>query len=218
VLLELTEVLRCPRDHEESFVVCVSYAAEGRHVVRGVVGCPHCQAEFPIVDGVLRCDFGRASGPSDGGTGSAAETAAPRASDRATVRPPDSALTAEGLSTFLDLRGPGGYVVLAGGTARLAGAFAALAPGVHVVAVNAPAAVAPADGCSWIVSPLRIPLKASQVRGVALGADCAAEPWLGEAARVLLRGLRVVVEDERAGPAGITELARGAGVFVGAKA
>jgi hypothetical protein len=55
------------------------------------------------------------------------------------------------------------------------------------------------------------------VRGVVLGADCVAEPWLAEGVRVLLHGLRLVAEDERASPAGIVELARGAGVLVGEK-
>jgi uncharacterized protein YbaR (Trm112 family) len=203
MLLELTEVLRCPRDHEESFVVCVAYESEGRHVVRGVVGCPHCQAEYPIREGIL--DLSEA--PGDEGRG-----AAPGESRGAAA-----GLTAEALATFLDLRGPGGYVLLAGGAARLAGAFAALVPGVHVVVVNPPAGLPPAEGCSWVVSPRVLPLRASQVRGVALGADCAAAPWPAEAARVLLRGLRLVIEDERASPDGIAELARGAGVFVGAK-
>jgi uncharacterized protein YbaR (Trm112 family) len=224
VLLELTEVLRCPRDHDESFVICVAYQAEGRHVVRGVVGCPHCQAEFPIRDGVLDfsggADAPTRGGPAGAGAGSAAQPGAPGplpGRGRSATPPAEGPLTGEALATFLDLRGPGGYVLLAGGATRLAAELAALVPGVHVVAVNAPPGVERAAECSWVVSPERLPLKAAQVRGVALGADCAAAPWLGEAARVLLRGLRVVVEDERASPDGISELARGAGVFVGAK-
>jgi len=228
VLLELTEVLRCPREHEESFVVCVAFQSKGRHVVRGIVGCPHCQAEFPIRDGVL--DLSRALGPEAGGAEPGEGVRSPGAEASTHGAQPGvpaplperqgaaaESLTAEALATFLDLRGPGGYVLLAGGATRLAAALAALVPGVHVVAVNAPPGVDPAADCSWVVSPERLPLKAAQVRGVALGADCAAEPWLGEAARVLLRGLRVVVEDERASPDGISELARGAGVYVGAK-
>jgi len=208
VLLELTEVLRCPRDHEESFVVCVSYAAEGRHVVRGIVGCPHCHAEFPIRDGILDLRDARTSGPSGDRT--------PPPPPVSTVRPSDGPLTPEALATFLDLRGPGGYVALVGAAGRLAAALTALAPGVHVVVVNGPAGER-APECSYVSCPDRIPLKASQARAVVLGADAAGEPWLAEAARVLLRGLRAVVEDERASPEGITELARGAGVFVGAK-
>lgn len=228
MLLELTEVLRCPRDHEESFVVCVAYASEGRHVVRGVVGCPHCQAEFPIREGILDLterpgDEGRGAAPGERGRGGDAEASTPGAQPGVPASLPEhegaaaGSLTAEALATFLDLRGPGGYVLLAGGVTRLAAAFAALVPGVHVVAVNPPPGLAPAAGCSWIVSPRGLPLKASQVRGVALGADCAGPPWPAEAARVLLRGLHLVIEDERASPDGVAELARGAGVFVGAK-
>jgi hypothetical protein len=55
------------------------------------------------------------------------------------------------------------------------------------------------------------------VRAVVLGADFAGEPWLAEGVRVLLKGLRLVVEDERASPGGIAELARGAGLLVGEK-
>ena len=200
MLLELTEILRCPRDHEESFVVCVAHRSEGRHVVAGVVGCPVCLAEFPIRDGVL--EF-------------AAHPGAP-------VPPPEregaEVLTADALATFLDLRGPGGYVVLAGGAGRLAPALTALLPGVHHVVVNAPRDAARSPDCSYVSCPDRIPVKAAQVRAAVLGAGCTGGPWPAEAARVLLRGLRVVIEDERASPDGISELARGAGVFVGEKA
>ena len=200
MLLELTEILRCPRDHEESFVVCVAHRSEGRHVVAGVVGCPVCLAEFPIRDGEL--EF-------------AAHPGAP-------VPPPEregaEVLTADALATFLDLRGPGGYVVLAGGAGRLAPALTDLLPGVHHVVVNAPRDAARSPDCSYVSCPDRIPVKAAQVRAVVLGAGCTGGPWPAEAARVLLRGLRVVIEDERASPDGISELARGAGVFVGEKA
>jgi uncharacterized protein YbaR (Trm112 family) len=200
VLLELTEILRCPRDHEESFVVCVAHRTEGRQVTSGVVGCPVCLAEFPIRDGEL--DFS-ASEPGE------AEPVAPQGA---------VALTAEALATFLDLRGPGGYLALVGGAARLAPALVALLPGVHHVVVNAPPDTARSPDCSYVSCTGRIPVRAAQVRAVVLGADCAGAPWPAEAARVLLRGLRVVIEDERASPDGISELARGAGVFVGEKA
>jgi uncharacterized protein YbaR (Trm112 family) len=216
VLLELTEVLRCPRDHEESFVVCVSYAAEGRHVVRGIVGCPHCHAEFPIRDGVLDYSEGTEGTGGTEGTKGTEGGGTLRPYDHTPVRPHDGPLTPEALATFLDLRGPGGYVVLVGAAGRLAAGLTALAPGVHVVVVDGPPGER-APECSYVSCRDRIPLKASQARAVVLGADRAAAPWPTEASRVLLRGLRVVVEDERASPEGISELARGAGVFVGTK-
>ncbi|MGD0483657.1 MAG: hypothetical protein ABSB58_03270, partial [Gemmatimonadales bacterium] len=151
MLLELTEILRCPRDHEESFVVCVAHRTEGRQVTSGVVGCPVCLAEFPIRDGEL--DF------SGGGPGAAAPP----------ERQSAAALTAEALATFLDLRGPGGYLVLAGGAGRLAPALVALLPGVHHVVVNAPPDAARSADCSYVCCPGRIPVKAAQVRAVVLG-------------------------------------------------
>lgn len=218
MLLELTEILRCPRDHEESFVVCVAHRSEGRHVVEGVVGCPVCLAEFPIRGGELdlteRTDAPthRRAGLED--AGSEAGNAAVAAERQGSV----AGLTADAVATFLDLRGPGGYVVLAGGAGVLAPALAPLLPGVHHVVVNAPRGAARSADCSYVSCPDRIPVKAAQVRAVVLGAGCAGGPWPAEAARVLLRGLRAVIEDERASPDGISELARGAGVFVGEKA
>jgi uncharacterized protein YbaR (Trm112 family) len=203
VLLELTEILRCPRDHEESFVVCVAHRSEGRHVHAGVVGCPVCLAEFPIREGELDLTE-RTDAPTHRRTELDGVAAGP--------------LTADALATFLDLRGPGGYVVLAGGAGRLAPALTALLPEVHHVIVNAPRDAARSPDCSYVSCPDRIPVKAAQVRAVVLGAGCTGGPWPAEAARVLLRGLRVVIEDERASPDGISELARGAGVFVGEKA
>lgn len=200
MLLELTEILRCPADHEESYVVCVTYAVEGSHVVRGVIGCPVCQAEYPIVDGVadLRAETHR-------------RTDAQAHSDGA---PSAGPLTAEAAAAFLGLRGPGGYVLLAGSGARLAADLAALVPGVHVVCVNAAEGLPRAVAASYLRAANGVPVKSSWMRGVVLGADCAGEPWLAEGARLLLGGLRMVVEDEGAAPEGVAELARGAGVSV----
>jgi len=219
VFLEVTEILRCPRAHDESFVVCVAYAMDGRQVARGVIGCPVCQAEFPITDGVARFDAPAA------GEGAAPGQAAARTDEpqpglpgagpqrRSAAAP----LTPEAAATFLALEGRGGFVLLAGGAARLARDLAALVPGVHLLCVNAPPGAERVPDCSYFVAPDGLPVRTAVVRGVVLGADCAAEPWLAEGVRVLLHGLRLVAEDERASPTGIVELARGAGVVVGGK-
>lgn len=198
MFLEITEILRCPRAHDESFVVCVADAMDGRQVARGVIGCPVCRAEFAIVDGVV--EFGSAA---------PGRTPERQAADRS--------LTAEATATFLALEGRGGYVLLAGSVARLARELAPLLPGVHLLCVNGPPDVARENDCSYLASPDVLPLRTATVRGVVLGAECAAEPWLAEGVRVLLGGLRLVAEDERASPTGIVELARGAGVLVGEK-
>ena len=50
--LDVVQVLRCPRDHEESGLVLVADETEGRHVITGILGCPLCEAEYPIRDGL----------------------------------------------------------------------------------------------------------------------------------------------------------------------
>ena len=208
MFIELTEFLRCPKDHEEAHAVCLPLEMEGRDVRRGVVGCPACQAEYVIADGVVDFADERTSGRAD---------ASARGGAEGPVRPSAGPLTADALATLLDLRGPGGFLLLLGAAARLGADLGPLVPDVHLVCVNAPPpeGAGRTPGCSFLRAPGRLPLTTSSMRAVVLGADAAAEPWLAEGTRVLLRGLRFVVEDERASPDGISELARGAGLFVG---
>ena len=194
MFIELTEILRCPRDHPESYMVAAPIAMDGRRIVRGVIGCPVCKAEFPIVEGVAY--FAERPG-------------APHA-------PASPAYDVAALTAFLNLGGPGGYAVLVGAAARFATALAGAVAGVHFVAVNPPPDVVEGPALSVLVAGT-LPLKSATVRAVAVGADHAADPWPAEGARILLPGLRLVVEDERASVEGISELARGGGLFVGEK-
>ncbi|OYV64096.1 MAG: hypothetical protein B7Z72_13710 [Gemmatimonadetes bacterium 21-71-4] len=200
MFIELTEIIRCPNPHPESYLVAAPIVMDGRRIVRGVVGCPECKAEFPIVEGVAYF------------AGGGSEPGAPREGGAASP-----AYDASALAAFLNLSGPGGYAVLAGAAARFGAEIGTAVPGVHFVAVNPPPGVAPSPTLTLLRAPRGLPFKSASVRAVALGADLAAEPWLGEAARILLPGLRLVVEGERAEPAEIEELARGAGMFVGVR-
>ena len=195
MFIELTEILRCPRDHAESYLVAAPIAMDGRRIVRGVIGCPVCQAEFPIVEGVA---FFAERPPAAPG------------------REASPGYDAAALAAFLSVAGPGGYAVHVGAAARLAPAMAEAVPGVHFVAVNAPADVVAGPALSLLIAGA-LPFKSSAVRAVALGADHADPLWLREGARILLPGLRLAVEDERASADGISELARGGGLFVGEK-
>ena len=87
--------------------------------------------------------------------------------------------------------------------------------GVHFVGVNAPCDVAPSDSLSLVEHPSAIPLKSSMARSVVVGAEYAAEQWLAEAARLVLRGLRLVVLQEGASVAGVAQLASKNGIWVG---
>ncbi|HEX4601941.1 MAG TPA: Trm112 family protein [Gemmatimonadales bacterium] len=193
--IELTEMLRCPEPHGDSFLVMSTGEMRGRMIRSGVLGCPLCHREYPIVQGVVQ--FSRTPPP----------PAAPV---------PLPAIDAPTLQALLDLASPGGYVVLVGSAARHAPGLAGLMRGVHFVGVNASPDVEELPMLSLVSCATVIPLRPAIARGVVLGAEAVTGPWPAEAARVVLPGRRFVAEQEDvAGLSGITRLAAGRGVFVG---
>src|SRR5688500_10219175 len=94
----------------------------GRDVGTGTLGCPVCEAGYPIVDGIAR--FGDAA---------AAQSAALTVNDS-----PEEALR---LGALLDLTAGRGLVVLAGEWGTLTPAIAALLEDVQVLLVNASAEI-----------------------------------------------------------------------------
>ena len=194
MFIELTDHLRCPADHDESFLVLLPGVMEGRSVRTGHLGCPVCGRTFELMDGVL--DTGDAPVP-DAGAG--------------------SALDADALTTLVGLHGPGGYLTLVGPVGALWNEVAQLSPGVALVAVNPPATVKDSAGLS-VLRGGRLPLKSQAMRGVVLGRPFADEPhWIEEAARVVLPGLRVVGEGENPRSELIDLLASADGVWVGTR-
>ena len=53
MFIELTDHLRCPNEHEESFLVLLPGTMEGRSVRTGDLGCPVCGRTFQLTDGVF---------------------------------------------------------------------------------------------------------------------------------------------------------------------
>lgn len=193
--IELTEMLRCPEPHAEAFLVMSTGEMAGRMVRSGLLGCPVCGREYPIMKGVVQF------------TDVAPSRAAPRSAP--SVDP-------ETLQALLDLSGPGGYVVLLGSAARHAVGLAGLMGGIHFVGVNAPGDVEELPVLSLLRCEAVIPLRHAMARAVVVGRDRLDARWLAEAQRVLLPGRRLVVEDDRAAvPEGITRLALGQGLLVG---
>jgi uncharacterized protein YbaR (Trm112 family) len=207
VHIELTEMLRCPEAHELDVLVLSTGEMAGRMVRSGLVGCPVCKHEYPIVRGVV--DFTRRVSRE----GAGAEPEQPR---RPTPVPrPEDAQT---LQALLDLSGPGGFVALVGDAARHAVGLASLMGGIHFIGVNAPAGIEELPVLSLLKARSLIPLRPTVVRGLVLGADAAVPPWLEEGHRVLLRGRRFVVErEDTVPPPGIRKLAVGQGVWAGEK-
>jgi uncharacterized protein YbaR (Trm112 family) len=198
VHIELTEMLRCPEPHGEVFLVMSTGEMLGRMVRSGILGCPICRREFPILKGIVNfAEKGK------GETGNVDD-------HRATV------VDAETLQALLDLSGPGGYVVLVGRAARHATGLAALMGGVHFIGINAPPDLEELPVLSLLVCPGMIPLRQTIARGVVVGPDRLGSEWLAEARRVALPGRRVVVEGvDVPVPAGLTQLAVADGLFVG---
>jgi uncharacterized protein YbaR (Trm112 family) len=191
MFIELTDHLRCPEDHEESFLVLLPDQMDGRSVITGHLGCPVCGRTYSVKEGIL--ELGGAPG---GLTG-------------------ETRLTADALTALAGLSGPGGYFALVGPLGSLATAFHEANPGVALVAVNPPGDVADAPGISVIRAPL-IPLKSRSMRGVALGRPLADDPfWRGEASRVVLPGLRIVGEGAEPADDVIELMASAEGVWVG---
>jgi hypothetical protein len=128
-----------------------------------------------------------------------------------------SALDADALTTLVGLHGPGGYLTLVGPVAVLWQEVAELNPGVALVAVNPPHAVPDSAGLS-VLRAGRLPIKSGSMRGVVLGRPFADEPyWIGEAARVVLPGLRIVGEGKDPPPELVELLASAEGAWVGTK-
>jgi uncharacterized protein YbaR (Trm112 family) len=203
--IELTEMLRCPEAHAPDVLVLSTGEMAGRMVRTGLVGCPVCRKEYPIVRGVVHFS-GLGTGDSGLGAGGS----------RAPVGPEPRAPSPQTLQALLDLSGPGGFVGLVGSAARYAVALADLMGGIHFVGVNPPPDVEELPVLSVLECATTIPLRQSIARGVVVGPEMARAPWIAEAHRVLLRGRRVVVEDEAvAVPEGVTQLAVGHGLFVG---
>jgi len=175
MFIELTDHLRCPAAHDEAFLVLLPETIENRQVRAGTLGCPVCNAAYPIKEGVVH--FGVPS-------------------DRPTVRPSAPPPVA-GLAAFLGLGGPGGYVGVVGDVGALARELVGALRGVHLAVVNAPAGTEGSDRVTLMESP-SIPVKGRQLRGVVLGSGYGSdEKWIADGVRVVLPGLRVV----GAGPA-----------------
>ena len=205
--IELTEMLRCPEPHGEAFLVMSTGEMLGRMVRSGILGCPICRREFPVVKGIV--DF---SGKGKGETGNVGDTQPTFPISRF----PFPAVDPETLQALLDLSGPGGYVVLVGSAARHAVGLAGRMGGIHFIGINAPPDLEELPVLSLLVCRGMIPLRQTVARGVVVGSDRLGSDWLSEARRIVLPGRRVVVEGENVPvPVGLTRLAVGEGLFVG---
>lgn len=190
MFIELIDVLRCPNAHEESWLVLASRHIDGRDVMEGVLGCPVCEAEFPIADGVVR--FARES-RSDAIVELSAEEEALR------------------LAALLDLASAGGYAIIAGTLGKDAPYLQALTD-VQLLLVNPPLGTEMGNGLSGLTIEsdwTALPLAPSSARAIALD-DTTTPAQLLAGLRVVRPPGRVLAPIALTLPDGVSELARDA--------
>lgn len=192
---ELVDTLRCLSVHEESWLVAAADETEGRHIMRGLLGCPVCHARYPIAHGIA--DF-------SGGA------RVPVVLDDEDTRPAEDA--AIRLAAMLDLTDSSGYVILVGSWARLGAALREVVP-VMVLAVNPHPDAEMGDGVSGVATLDRIPVAASSARAIAFDApdSVGAEPLdLAAALGAVRPGGRVVATTAVEVPDDVAVVARDA--------
>ena len=183
--IELIDLLRCPREHEETWLVAAFTRIQDRVVYEGRLGCPVCNAAYPIDSGVA--SFASQSGVS------ALRGSEPNPDPEAAIR----------LAAFLNLTKPGSVAVLQDDHAALANLVGELTQ-CRVVGLDPAVEVADTHLTAAVRSDSRIPLASGAVDAVALTDS----RYLEDAARVIRQGGRVLVPSALPLPAGFIELAR----------
>ncbi|MEX1185784.1 MAG: hypothetical protein WEA80_04285 [Gemmatimonadaceae bacterium] len=190
MFIELIDLLRCTRPHEDSWLVAAFYEMRERDVIDGLLSCPVCNARYPIAQGVAWFDV------------------TPGTASNAARAPADDGVKA---AAYLNLVEPG-IVLLEGGWAGAADFLAGL--GNTVIAFNSPDLTA-----TTRVSRVRcdgiVPLARECLDGAAL--DTAEPAMVESGARALKSGARMVAPAEVALPARLVELARDDSHWVAAR-
>ena len=183
MFIELLDLLRCPRDHEETWLVAALNAVQDRFVIKAKLGCPVCGASYSISNGIadLRTQPGdRLMQDVDVETG-------------AEMR----------IAGLLNLVRPGAVVVLEGKDAAVAQRVADLTE-TKVVAVNPISEISESETVAMILCDVRLPFASSSVTGAA----CGSPTLIGDVPRVLINGGRALLPVEAEVPAGLNELMR----------
>jgi uncharacterized protein YbaR (Trm112 family) len=169
MFIELIDLLRCPVEHEESWLVAAFTRMDGRFVIEGKLGCPVCSASYPITDGIARFS-----------------PAIPRTALAHDAVSADDVIRA---AAMLGLTRAGMTVVLEGRDAALAPSVVEMS-GARVIAVNAESPIPETEGVAAVTATGRLPVATGSVDGLLLGADAGSS--MAEAARILRRGGRIV--------------------------
>jgi uncharacterized protein YbaR (Trm112 family) len=191
MFIEHVDLLRCPRDHEDSWLVLAIHEKVDRDIIAGLLGCPICRAEYPIRGGEAIFDATSAPSP---------------AVQRARYDDSDDDVAMR-CAAMLNLFDAGGAVLLGGTWGRVGPALLDIAP-VAMLLLNPPEGVVAHAGVSVIRGGASLPLASGSLRGIALDSATAAPTLVADAARVLKARGRLVAPVSSSSPAGVEERAR----------
>jgi hypothetical protein len=180
------------RPHEDSWLVARADELVDRHIVRGELGCPVCEARYAVRDGIA--DFAFDTPP------------APRADPIAGAE--SSQALALRAAALLGLTEPGGLVVLAGEWSACADELLEMVDGVQLLALDPAPALQSGGALSLALIPNVLPLAAESARGIALDAAHATPSLLAGAARALAPSGRLIAPSSALVPDSLRELAR----------
>ena len=167
--LLLTDRLTCPRCATGAGLILLADRVQGRRVLAGQLGCPHCRVRYPVAEGAA--DFAGTPAAEEGDV----ETA-----------------EAETLAALLGVTEGPAMLLMLGGFEAAARSLAALIPDTEVVVAREQLG-APRDeeGVSILRIAGRIPLYDGSMRGVVVARG--ALHLLAEAARVCAEAARIVL-------------------------
>jgi hypothetical protein len=186
----LVDSLRCPNQHDETWLVASIDRAENRDIITGTLGCPKCLAEYAIRGGVVHfADIERA----------------------AFVAPSEEEATR--LAATLDLTDPRMVAVLFGRWGAHAPLIRAISP-VELILVNPPEGVVSGDGISIVLSSTA-PIAAGSMNAAAAD-ESVDEFTAGKLMATLKGGGRMIGPAALPVPAFLEELARDDQIWVAA--
>jgi hypothetical protein len=201
VFIELIDLLRCVRPHDDTWLVASFTKVSHRFVEEAKLGCPSCSAEYWIRGGVA--DFSGA-------------VILPECEDerRAASHRREELATRAG--AYLEATEPGATIVLGGLWAYAAQELSEMAE-VRVIAVNAPTEVKESETVGLVRVGSEIPLAPGSVLGVAFDAWFPAK-IVESAVRVVRPGGRIVGPSTIKAPSELSILAHDDKYWVAQKA
>jgi uncharacterized protein YbaR (Trm112 family) len=181
--IELIDLLRCPREHEETWLVAAFTKIEDRFVVEGKLGCPVCNASYVISDGIADLRQNREV----------------RVESHPSTNNPDDAMR---VAALLGLTVPNALAVLEGSYASTARGVSELTQ-CRVIALNPPYEIEESEAVGVVLTDSRIPFASNSVYGIAVQAA----NLLNDVPRILRQRGRLITTIRGVLPAGINQIA-----------